>query len=274
MSKIHQAIRKAEREGQLASPTKEERRNRSEDGVRENSSLRSSTLDFQISSAPEESQTTVVVPLSISANSKLVAALAPKSAAAGQYRLLKSKLYEIRETKELKTILITSASSGEGKTLTAANLALTLAQDIDQNVLLVDADFRKPSVHKLLGLSSQEGLSDWVKDNLPTGRVVLNTEVRNFFVTPAGGITQSPTELLNSERLAEFLAETATKFDWVIVDSPSFVPVTDVEVLSSTVDGILIVVRDGKQPSDLFSQNIERFKERNVLGLVLNGVPK
>ena len=278
MSKIHQAIRRAEKEGRVELTH--------EPGLRKNvlaeikkEIMRPPTVtsparqefqqvaDGQSALCDEPSN---LADLKFSPDSKLVAISAPRSFPCEQYRALKTKLWELREGKNLRTILITSAAASEGKTLTAVNLALTIAQEIEHTVLLVDADLRNPTVHRLLGFPAEKGLADLLRGDLQMSQIILKTKMHNFYVTPAGSIPENPTELLNTQKMRDFLAKAGEQYDWVILDSPPFIPVADAQLMSCLVDGILMVVRASHTPADLLTKSVQSLQGKNVLGIVFN----
>jgi capsular exopolysaccharide synthesis family protein len=185
--------------------------------------------------------------------------------------VLKKKLSGFKQAKRLRTLLITSVSSSEGKTLTAINLALTIAQEIDQRVLLVDSNLKRPSVHSVLGLSAEKGLVDVLRGESLIADVMLKTRISNFAVVPSGSKSEESRELLNGEKMQEVLAASAELFDWVILNSPPLVPFEDVEGLSSLVDGILVVV-GARQTRQSVVSRIQPLKGKKLLGFVLNGI--
>jgi exopolysaccharide/PEP-CTERM locus tyrosine autokinase len=277
MSRVHQAIRKAERE------------HRGEP-LRESSSggtfLQNMRPEIPVavepsSESPDSRQTEAVsathsepannIVLSELRDSKLVALSAPKSVPSEQYRTLKTKLFQMRSGRNLRSILVTSAVPSDGKTLTAVNLALTIAQEIEQRVLLIDCDLRRPSVHKTLGFPKTDGLADFLSQTMESSRVVLPTNIPNLCVVPAGTIPDNPAELLNTQKMKELLASMSLQFDWVIVDSPPIVPFSDAELLSSLVDGTLLVVRVSRTPAESLTKAAQALKNGNILGVVFNG---
>jgi protein-tyrosine kinase len=280
MSKIHQAIRRAEKEGRVDLTH--------ESGLRKNilAEIKKEIMRPPLSANPvrqeleqeADGQPTLggaisnVAELKFPPDSKLVAISAPRSFPCEQYRALKNKLWELREGKNLRTILITSAAASEGKTLTAVNLALTIAQEIEQTVLLVDADLRNPTVHRLLGFPAEKGLAELLKGDLQSSQVILKTKMHNFYVMPAGSIPENPTELLNTQKMRDFLGKAGKQYDWVILDSPPFIPVADAQLMSCFVDGILLVVRALYTPADLLSKSVQPLQGKNVLGIVFNGI--
>jgi capsular exopolysaccharide synthesis family protein len=279
MSKVHQALQKVSNQGS------------SNRGSVEPSFLETVERDFIQSlkqNGPDTKDDPKPVPGRISpchqpqepsdprapVESELVSMAGRNSFANERFRALKAKLYQMRDGKSLKTILVTSAVPWEGKTFTAVNLALTIAQEIGQKVLLVDADLRKPSIDKVLGVSKEKGLADFLGQGSPATKIVLKTNFSNLHVVQAGNISQRPTELLNTQGMREFLASAAEQFDWVIVDSPPIVPLADAELISTLVDGVLLVVRAYHTPTSLITKAVQTLQGRNVLGIVFNGIEK
>jgi capsular exopolysaccharide synthesis family protein len=278
MSKIHQAIRRAERElkdvcsqqpSGLVSPT---------EGRQANRRAQLELDSFRPSPAPPDSELPegmVYSPSSaelveIAADAKVVALSAPDSAPALQYRELARRLTQVGSEQSLKTILIGSASRSEGRTLTAINLSIMLAQDSGQKVLLVDADFRNPSVHRVLGIEQAQGLAELLKGSRSSGDLILKTSVINLTVLPAGGLVQNPTELLNTRSMQSLLKGASADFDWVVVDSPPLFPNADAELLSGLVDGVLLVVQANSTPATRIQDAVLCLRGRNVLGVILN----
>jgi protein-tyrosine kinase len=282
MSRIHQAIRRAEKEKAPAVTQGLEFRRNSLDAdffaKRSKQRLKPEVSVFQqlgnrvTAESVSEAEPFEWVDLNLARGSKIVTLSDPTSLASNQYHVLKGKLGQMRQDKTLKTMLITSPSSSEGKTLTAVNLALTLAQEIEQRVLLVDANLKNPALHSLLGLMDSKGLVNMLAGELSSSEVILRTKISNFYVVPSGKVKEGSKELLNCEALKDFLAYVKEKFDWVIVDSPSITPFAEVDLLTSLVDGILVVVRASQNPTPLISESIQPLKKRNLLGFVFNGV--
>jgi protein-tyrosine kinase len=276
MSKVHQAIQKVARQNKPDQATTEQNfledleqdfihsLNRTNLNAEDPPRLRSKK------SSPPEGHPGEPADLPAGAKAKLISLSAPGSFASEQYRALKAKLYQMRNVINLKTILITSAVAQEGKTLTAVNLALVMAQEFQQKILLVDADLRRPSVHKVLGFSAEKGLADFLGQHSSMADVLLKTRFHDLLIVPAGTVRDKPTELLNTPRMREFLASAAERFDWVILDSPPLI-LADAELLSSLADGVLMVVRACETPEHLIVKAVQTLKGKNVLGFVFNG---
>lgn len=276
MSRVHQAIRRAEKENRSEPPTELSsgrgllQSTRQEIPVVVRPSPKSLPLqqtggESAIHSEPAK------IGLPVLHNARLVALSAPKSVASEQYRTLKTKLFQMRNGRNLRSVLVTSAAASDGKTMTAVNLALTIAQEIEQRVVLIDCDLRRPSVHTTLGFPKTDGLADFLGQEMASSSVVLPTSIPNLWVIPAGSIPENPAELLNTQKMREFLSSISQEFDWVIIDSPPIVPLADAELLSSLADGTLLVVRASKTPAESVTRAVQALKNGRILGVVFNG---
>ena len=189
-----------------------------------------------------------------------------------ELRALRSRLYVIRENQPMKSLLISSALRQEGKSFIAANLAHVLALQQDCRVLLVDGDLRRPRLHAMLGTTATPGLSEYLLDEVEDLAILQRGRPENLFFIPAGRSVPGPTELLANAHLTNLLRRLEPVFDWIIIDSPAAVPVSDAPLLASACDGVLLVVRFGSTPYDIARIARERFRENQLLGVVLNSV--
>lgn len=203
-------------------------------------------------------------------NPLLVAGLSPKSLAAEQYRQLRTRLSHSEGATALRTILITSPQKGEGKSITAANLALTMAQELQRRVVLVEADLRKPSLQQLFGLPSGPGLADFLAGACELRDAMKFLPDHNLTVIPAGAMPTNPAELLGSTAMRRLLDQLRSRFDRVILDTPPVLPLADVAVLAPIVDGTLLVVRAGVTPKPAIENALRAFDSSRLLGIVLN----
>lgn len=203
-------------------------------------------------------------------NPLLVAALAPKSPAAEQYRSLRTRLAQAEGSGGLRTILITSPQKGEGKSVTAANLALTMAQELQRRVVLVEADLRKPSLQHLFGLAPGPGLSDYLSGAVELADAMRFMPDHNLTLLTAGATPVNPAELLGSTAMRRLLDHLRTRFDRVILDTPPVLPLADVAILAPVVDGSLMVVRAGVTPKPAIENALRAFDSSRLLGVVLN----
>ncbi len=200
----------------------------------------------------------------------LVAALAPHSLAAEQYRSLRTRLKSAEAGRAVRTIVITSPAKGDGKSLTAANLALTMAQEFQQRVLLIDADLRRPSVHQLFGLDNTIGLTDVLMGGAELNQALVNVENHHLTLLPAGAIPNHPAELLGSASMRRVLDTLRTRFDRILIDMPPVAPLADLHIVAPMADGLLMIVRAGVTPRPAIERALAGLDMSKVLGLVLN----
>lgn len=195
------------------------------------------------------------------------------SAAAEAYRALRTSVLLSCAGAPPKKLLITSSQPGEGKTTTAINTAISLAQ-LGSPVLIIDCDLRKPSVHRCLGVTNEKGLSTYLSGGMDAEAMILRTTVPNLSVLPSGPIPPNPAELLSSEKMRQMLDGVSEKYAHILIDSPPLINVTDPVILSTMADGVMIVVSWGKSSRDL----VRRVRQElisvgaKIFGVVLNGV--
>ena len=200
----------------------------------------------------------------------LVAAIAPHSEIAEQFRGIRSKLTQREEQAPLRTVGITSPASGDGKSITAANLALAMAQELQRNVVLVDGDLRNPMVHRLFATERGPGVTDVLSGEATLDDALIHLPEFRLTLLPAGGSADYPTELLGSTSMRRLLDALSARFDRVLLDLPSALPLADVGTLAPHLDGVLMVVRAGITQRPALDQALEIFEEQKVLGVVLN----
>ena len=186
-----------------------------------------------------------------------------------QYRRLAAMLHDAQGNSGLRVIMVASAVPAEGKTLTAANVALTLSDSYLKRVLLIDADLRKPTLHQTFRLNTTAGLIDGL-DAKAEVRVVLRQVSSQLWVLPAGRPTSDPMAGLTSDRMRRLLAEAKEAFDWVIIDTPPLMLLPDAHLLSSMVDGALLVVRANSTPHELVRRASDIIGRNRITGVVLN----
>jgi capsular exopolysaccharide synthesis family protein len=199
-----------------------------------------------------------------------VAAIAPHSAAAEHYRALRTRLTVREETMPLRTIAVTSPAGQEGKSVTAANLALTMAQELQSRVVLVDADLRDPAVHSLFAIEGVPGLTELLTGQATLDEALIHLPDLGLTLLPAGQAPEYPTELLGSSAMRRTMDALRTRFDRVIFDLPAVIPLADVRTLTPLVDGVLMVVRAGATQRPALDQALAAFEEDKVVGVVLN----
>jgi len=198
----------------------------------------------------------------------------PRSPMAETFRTLRTNLEFASVDKPLKTILITSPGSSEGKTTVASNLAAVMAQ-ANKRVILLEGDLRRPRVHKALGMSNQVGLSDVFRGQMDIRDVARYSKVKDLAVITSGSLPPNPAELLGSARMVHILSRLVESASVVIIDSPPFV-VTDATVLAAKVDGVLLVIQPGKTHAEAAKAMLAQLNRAgaHVVGVVLNRVPR
>jgi len=192
---------------------------------------------------------------------------------AEEFRTLRSRLYQIREKMQLKRLLVTSALPKEGKSFVAANLAQVLVRQHGRRALLIDADLRNPGMHRHLGAAQSPGLAEYLLGECDEFAALQRGPMENLIFLPAGRAVPSAPELLANGRLKMFLQRVEPLFDWIILDSSPVIPVSDATLVAGCCDGVLMVVRSNATPSDLARRAREEFPDKLLLGVVLNGAP-
>ena len=220
--------------------------------------------------APPPLERHTIAPATAHLDHRLVAAVAPQSLAAEQYRLLRTRLKQAEQGRTVRTILVTSPSKGDGKSLTAANLALVMAQEFHQRVLLIDADFRRPAVARLFGLHGSPGLSDVLLGGAELDDSLVSLTEQRLTVLPSGTPALHPAELLGSSGMRRVIDTLRTRFDRILIDMPPVAPVADVHVVAGMTDGVLMVVRAGMTAKPAIERALAGLDSAKVLGLVLN----
>jgi protein-tyrosine kinase len=189
---------------------------------------------------------------------------------AEQFRRLAATLHHAQLIQKLKVIMITSANAAEGKSLTAANLALTLSESYRREVLLIDADLRRPSLHEVFQVPNVAGLNDGLQSNTEAQLCALKI-TPTLTLLPAGRPDPDPMSGLTSARMRHILEEAAARFDWVIIDTAPIGLLADASIVSTMVDGALLVIRAGQTPHPAVLKAVEAFGRERILGVVLNG---
>jgi capsular exopolysaccharide synthesis family protein len=186
------------------------------------------------------------------------------------YRRLAAVLHQTHLTTGLRVVMIASAIAGEGKTLTSANLALTLSESYRRRVLLIDADLRRPSIHTLFGLENLDGLTDVLK-SAGERKVSTRAVSATLSVVTAGRPDSEQMAHLTSDRMRRLLKEAVEVYDWVIIDTPPVALLSDAKLLAAMVDGAVLVVRAGSTPYTIVQRAIQAIGPERILGTVLNG---
>lgn len=200
----------------------------------------------------------------------LVASQAPSAPAAEQYRALRTRILHADHGAPVHVLLVTSPSRGDGKSLTAANLALTMGQEIHRRTCLVDANMRDSRISHLFGVPSTPGLADVLTGRASLDEALVTLEDHNLTVLPAGVPPAGPAELLGSGSMRRLVDTLRSQFDRVIIDAAAAAPLADVGIVAPLVDSVLLVVRAGITTKPAIHAAVGAFEEAKLLGIVLN----
>ena len=201
---------------------------------------------------------------------RLVAGLAPSAVVAEQFRALRTRILHANTGSAVNVVLVTSPGRTEGKTTTAANLALTMAQDFQRRICIVDANLRHPSLHQVLGLTEGAGLAEVLAGDLPLEQALITLEEHHLTVLSAGAPPAHPAELLGSIAMRRVIDTLRSSFDRVVIDGPAAVPLADIGIVCPLVDTVVLVVRAGITPKPRISDAVAIIDEAKLLGIVLN----
>ena len=193
---------------------------------------------------------------------------------AERFRTLRSRLFQVASTRPLKRVVITSSVPAEGKTFVTANLAQSFARQPGCRVLLIDADLRASRLHLPLGAPESPGLTDYLKEEVDEAGVTQVGGGGNLCFIPGGSHAENPSELLYSARMKQLLDKMSGMFDWILLDSPPALAVHDASLLADSCDGVLFVVQAGSTGFEVAEKASAEFREKNLLGIVLNRVEK
>jgi exopolysaccharide/PEP-CTERM locus tyrosine autokinase len=189
-----------------------------------------------------------------------------------RYNILRTQILKRTRDKGHNTIMITSVLDGEGKTITAINMAVSIAREVKQTVLLVDADLRNPKIDKYLGCNVEKGLSDYLQTDAPVSNLLVNPKLAKMVVLPGGRPIADSTEFLGSPKMEKLVKEMKTRYPdrYVLFNCPPLLSIADSIVFSSYVDGVILVVEAGRTPKSQIRKAVELLEGRNIVGLVLN----
>ena len=258
MSKIHLALEKAEKEriGELKKkvgvPLSVEREAQAGQGVNP-PAVRLDQLKYDAS---------------------LVSLYQPHSLVSEQFRKLRTHLLRLSLSRPVKTIMVTSANQGEGKSFVSANLAIGIAFDLQLHALLVDCDLRNPTVSPMFGSGDIRGISDYLIGGEDISNFLVKTELEKLSLIPGGTIPDNPVEIIGSRRMASLVEELKARYEnrFIIFDSTPLLATAEPGVLAKLVDGIIIVVRAGQTPRETVQQALGSLDKEKILGVVLNQV--
>src|ERR1700723_243366 len=222
-----------------------------------------------VPSSFDELERCPVLQVSIPADTRLVVVGKEESLAAEKFRFLAVRLRQLRQSRPLKKILITSSIPQEGKSTVAANLACTLARRKPQKTLLLEGDLRRPNVASQFGLGKLPGLCEWLSGESQSINI-YRLESLGVWMLPAGSTPQNPLELMQSGKLSPLMGQLEAWFDWIVIDSPPVLPLADTSLWSRLADGILFVTRRGTTEKQQLQRGLEAIDKSKLLGALVN----
>ncbi|WP_411843760.1 CpsD/CapB family tyrosine-protein kinase [Salinicoccus sp. HZC-1] len=201
----------------------------------------------------------------------LIVSKEPKSPISEQYRTIRTNITYSSVDTPIKSVLFTSATPSAGKSTTAANVAIAYAQS-GKRTLLLDADLRRPTTHYTFELNNQRGLSNAIVNDMPLESIIRETDIENLDVVTSGPVPPNPSELIASNKMAQFFKTVTMQYDMVIVDSPPILAVTDGQLLSKVVDGTILVtnVESNNRDSLTHAKDLLEKANANLIGVVMN----
>jgi capsular exopolysaccharide synthesis family protein len=202
-------------------------------------------------------------------NGAVLEALRPGSASADQYRTLRTRLQQAAAGRSIHALAVTSPHRGEGRTHTAASLALSMTREFDRRVCIVDANLGNPQLRELFGLPEGPGLADVLTERARLEDALVHIESHGITVLPGGDAATQP-ELLGSIAMRRIMQTLRAQFDRIIIDAPAAIPVADVALLTPLVDGLILVVRAGVTAKPAIHEAIGGINSDKLLGVVLN----
>ncbi len=202
-------------------------------------------------------------------NGRLVISHAIEPGAVEEYRKLAAALHQVQVARDTKVVMVASAGPGDGKTLTAANLALTLSKSFQRSVLLIDTDLRRPMIHDVFAIDNSAGLNDGLQ-SASDAKLPLIKVSPNLSVLPAGSPNPDPMGGLTSDRMRRIIEDAATKFDWVVLDTPPVALLPDAHLLAEMADMVVLVVGAGTTPLRAIRRSIDALSRKRIVGVVLN----
>jgi len=238
-------------------------------GVNSEHDADSEILDTDYSSTGDEIDECPVLTAFIPAENRLVAADRHETLGAEKFRFLAVRLRQLRQTRPLKKILVTSTIPQEGKSTVAANLACTLARRRPHRTLLLDGDLRRPTAAAQFGLGKIPGLCEWLAGETESINV-YNLQNLGLWILPAGEAPENPLELMQAGKLSVLMERLEAWFDWIVIDSPPVLPLADTSIWSRLADGILLVTRKGTTEKRQLKRGLEALDKSKLLGALVN----
>ena len=258
MSRIHEALRKSERE------------NRQSEAAAE-SAKPVPVAQVAVATQPAGLAGAQSADIRVSPAAHLVALTDPMSLGAEKFRVLATRIENLRKNGDLTSLQVTSGASNEGKSLVSANLAFTLARRSNSKVLLIEGDLHKPALTSMFGLDDAKGLGQWwSKPDAEITQFMYQLNGLPLWLLAAGKAFDQPSDILQSGRFGKAFAQLVRYFDWIVVDSTPLLPMADVNLWSRWVNGTLLVVREGVAPISTLRKGLAGLDNAKLLGVVLN----
>jgi protein-tyrosine kinase len=261
MSRVHEALRRAEQSGVLPAPS----------SMRSAGPAASAAIADPVSEYDDLLSKVEEVPFRTATDSLLIDFARPHEAPMEEFRTLRTRLNHMKSLQPIHSIVITSPSPAEGKSLSAANLALAQAHLAGNATLLADFDFRRPIVHTMFGIDRSPGITDYLLGKVPLHKVIKRLAGTNLYIMPAGEAVINPLELLNLREVKVMVDRLPSLFNWIVLDSPPLLFAADASLLSTLCHGTLLVVRIGHTTIDSVTRAMQSLCNNNVLGIVVNG---
>lgn len=258
MGKIYDALEKAQKE---KTPTIE--------------AGRGPAIQFYEASAEKGEGLKLMEPLRVNPDMdrNLVTYHKDQSLESEMFKILRGNiLHPVKKTAPPKSILITSALPGEGKSFVSSNLAVSIAQNINEHVLLMDCDVRRPSIHTIFGYDDIPGLTEYLEKRISLTDALVKTDVKKLTILPGGDPPKNPAELLSSKEMADLIQEVKVRYKdrYIIIDSPPPHLTAETSAIARQVDGVILVVKTGRTPREMVAELVENIGREKVLGVVMN----
>ena len=265
MSRVHDALRRAEQAGLLSPPVARPSHDGGHSILASAATLEAGPNMAGLLEQIEE------VPYRAATDSLLIDISRPHEAPMEEFRTLRTRLNHMKSLQPIHTIVVTSPSPAEGKSLSAANLALAESHLAGNSTLLADFDFRRPIIHTMFGVDRSPGITDYLLGKAPLSKCIKKIAGTTLYVMPAGEAVINPLELLNLRDVKLLMDRLPSLFDWIILDSPPLLFAADANLLSTLCHGTLLVVRIGQTTIDSVTRAMQSLCNNNVLGIVVNG---
>jgi receptor protein-tyrosine kinase len=212
-----------------------------------------------------------VVPFTPAPDATLLDASKPHDSPAEEFRTIRTRLNHLQTLQPIHTLVVTSASPAEGKSFTAANLAIAQAQLEGNMTLLADFDFRRPVMHNLFQINRAPGMTDYLQGKATLDQIIKRIEGTNLHVMPAGEAVMNPLELLNLPEVKSLFERLPSLFNWIVLDTPPLLFAADANLISTFCHGTVLVVRIGSTTIDSITRAMQSLCQNNILGIVVNG---